>query len=246
MCPLCGVERGCEGVWQGRGEGVGWRLGGVLCGSVKVCLAAGASLAKWQRSDWFATTALAVSAVSLIYVHYQVQLSRHQAQLHLEPELKTYFDAPAEKNPVFVVANEGDIPAASVSVAVNMYVYDKNEKKVVTAASLGRIFSPGAIYRAELLPSEHESLELTGVETQPHLIVVYEFHVRYFRQTDMREFARNEYFFVEGGVPRQHADFMKNDHYLRIMAEAQRVQMPEQEWDQGALRRHIDATKQPD
>lgn len=76
---------------------------------------------------WVAIAALAVSVVSLIYTHSQAELSRRQAQLHLEPELKTYFDAPAEKNPVFVVANEGDIPAASVSATVNLYVYDKRE-----------------------------------------------------------------------------------------------------------------------
>ncbi len=180
---------------------------------------------------------------ALVYTHRQAELARHQAQLHLEPELRTYFDAPTDKNPVFVVANEGDIPAASVSVSVKLFTYDKNQKKVTSAASMGRTFSPGAIYRAQLSPSEHESLELIGVKPQPHLIVLYEFQLKYFRQTDMREYERTEYFFLENGVPRKHSEFLSSDHYRSMMLEAENTEIPEPRWDQGALRRYLDATE---
>ncbi len=198
----------------------------------------------WLFKNWIALAALILSTIALVCTHSQYKMSRRLAHLHLDPIIKTYFDAPAEKNPVFVLSNEGDNPAVSVSAVVRLYVYNKNQKKVVSTASMGRIFSSGALYREELKPTEHESLELIKVNPKPNLIVLYQFSIKYLRKTDMREFAHVEYFFVDAGVPMVHANFRSSEHYRQLMSEIRRVQIPDREWDRGSLRKYLDSTEE--
>jgi hypothetical protein len=202
-----------------------------------------ANMVEWFRENWIALLALILSIPAIIFTYCQYRLSRSLAHLHIEPTIKTYFDAPAEKNPIFALSNEGNVPAASVSVVVRLYVYNKNKKAIVSTASMGEIFSPGAIYREELKPTEHVSLELIGVKPKSNLIVAYQFSIRYFRKSNMREFSRVEYSFVDAGVPVAHADFLSSEHYRHLMSEIPSVEVPLPKWDRGSLREYFDATE---
>lgn len=180
--------------------------------------------------------------VALFYTHKQSSLSSKQAYLHIEPVMKTYFDLPKEKNPVFVVANEGDIPVVSTTVGNRVFLFDKNIGKIAHAAEAGRIFSPGVIFRENLKPTEHEDLELLKVSPQEHLIVVYEFTIKYFRENDMKEFERTEYFFIDGLNVVSHVDFLKNKFYRTLMAEINNFKMPAQKRIPGILKQYLDST----
>ncbi len=196
----------------------------------------------WLKKNWISLLALIISVVALFYTHKQSSLASKQAYLHIEPVMKTYFDLPKEKNPVFVIANEGDIPVVSVSVGNRVFVFNKNISKIAAAAEFGRIFSPGAIFCEYLKPSEYRDLELIKVKPQEHLIVAYEFHIKYFRETDMREFDRTEYHFIDGHNLVKHADFLQNKFYRILMSEITNFRMPEQERIPGTLRQYLDAT----
>lgn len=150
--------------------------------------------ASWLRKNCISLLALIISIAALSYTHKQSSLASKQAHLHIEPVIKTYFDLPKEKNPVFVIANEGDIQVVSVSVGNRVFVFDKNIGKITSAAEAGRLFSPGAIFRENLKPTEYEDLELLKVSSKENLIVVYEFFIKYFRENDMKEFERTGYF----------------------------------------------------
>ena len=94
-------------------------------------------------------------------------------------------------------------------------IFDKNISKIAAAAEAGRIFSPGAIFCEYLKPTEYKELELIKVKLQERLIVVYEFHIKYFRETDMREFDRTESYFIDGYNLVKHADFLQRNPWDR-------------------------------
>lgn len=196
----------------------------------------------WLKKNWISLLALIVSMVALFYTHKQSSLASKQAHLHIEPVIKTYFDLPEEKNPVFVIANEGDIPVVSVSVGNRVFVFDKNTEKVISAAETHRIFSLGAIFCEKLKPTEHEDLELLKVSAQEHTIVVYEFLIKYFRENDMKQFEGTEYFFIDGLNLVSHADFVKNRFYRTLMGEINNFTMPSKEEIPGRLRQYLDST----
>ena len=186
--------------------------------------------------------ALIVSMFALFYAYKQSSLASKQAHLHIEPVIKTYFDLPKKKNPVFVISNEGDIPVVSVSVGNRVFVFDKNIEKIASAAETSRIFSPSAIFRESLKPTEYEKMELLKVSPQDRLIVVYEFFIKYFREKDMKEFECTEYFFVDGFNMITHSDFLKNKFYRTLMSKITNFKMPSQERIPGTLRQYLDST----
>lgn len=196
----------------------------------------------WLRKNWISLVALIVSVCALYYTHKQSSLASKLAHLHIEPVIKTYFDLPKEKNPVFVIANEGDITVVSVSVGNRVFVFDKNKGEIASAAEAGRVFSPGAIFRENLKPTEYEDLELLKVSPREHLIVVYEFFIKYFRENDMKEFKRTEYFFINGFNVVSHADFLNNIFYRTLMAEIDNFTTPAQERIPGTLKQYLDST----
>ena len=196
----------------------------------------------WLKENWIGLLALGVAVAALFYTYQQSTLSSRQAQQHIEPVIKTYFDLPKKKNPIFVIANEGYIPVVSASVGNRVFIFDKNINKIASAAEASRIFSPGAIYRDILKPAEHEDLELLKVGPKERLIVVYEFNIKYFREKDMKEFERTEYYFIDGAKITPHGDFIKSQFYRSLMAQIVSFRMPEQERIPGTLRDYLEAS----
>jgi hypothetical protein len=195
----------------------------------------------WLQENWIALLALIISIFALYFTYKQSSLALKQAHLHIEPLIKTYFDLPKEKNPVFVIANEGDIPVVSVCVGNRVFCFDKNSEKIVFASKASRIFSSGALFRESLKPTEYENLELLKVSPQEHIIVVYEFSLKYFREKDMKEFVRTEYFFIDGFNMVPHSDFLKHRFYRTLMAEITNFKMPSQKMIQGTLQQYLDS-----
>ena len=76
----------------------------------------------------------------------QNQTTKQLAHLHMEPHIKTQFDAPADDNPVFFVMNNGDVALHALSVRHSMFIYDLNAKELVIATKAGMKFSDRIIY----------------------------------------------------------------------------------------------------
>lgn len=199
----------------------------------------------WIKENRIALLALGVSAFSHFIAVQLAQVSRRQAGLHIEPAIVTHFDDPGEGNPVVAISNEGDLPVAALSANIRIFVYDKGTRKVVTAATQGQTFSPGAMFRPELNPTEYVSQELIGVEPRADQIILYEISVHYLRPSDMMVFDRRELFFVEDSGVRGYDEFRSSEHYSSIMSEAASVDMPEPKWDPGVLKQFLDAQETP-
>ena len=200
----------------------------------------------WIKENWIALLALIMSATSLIIAVQLALVSRRQAGLHIVPVIVTRFDDPREGNPVVAISNEGDLPVAALSANIRIFVYNKKTKKVVSHATQGQTFSHGAMFRAELNPTEYVSQELIGVEPRADQIILYEISVHYLRPSDMMVFDRRELFFVEDSGVRGYDEFRSSEHYSSIMSEAASVEMPEpKKWDPGLLKRLLDAQETP-
>ena len=205
---------------------------------------------KLLGKNCIALAAVAISIVgviiaiwSLAYTRKQVSLASQQAQLHIDPVIKIYFDFPEEKNPVFVVANEGYIEAVSVTISPRIFVFGKKEGKVLSIVGAGKTFSPAAMFCDTLRPTEYEHLELARSEPLENLIAVYQFDLKYFRKTDMHDYNHTEYYFVDAGQQLSHSGFRAHSRYHEVMAAIANpgVEMTEKPWPQGLLRRYLDA-----
>ncbi len=196
----------------------------------------------WLLENWISLLALTISIGALIFTYKQSLLASKEAHQHIKPVLKTYFDKPIEKNPIFVIANEGNIPIVSVSVGNRTFAFDKKEEKIAIAAESSKVFSPGAIFRESLKPTEHEDMELLKINPRDDLITIYEFRIKYFREKDMKEYERKEYFFIDGSNTVSHTDFLNNKYYRLIMSEVINYKFPEKKKTPGSLREFIEAT----
>lgn len=196
---------------------------------------------EWLFTNAVALFALVVAIVSLSVSALQNRRAGRLAREHLKPELKFDFDRPPDKNPVFAIWNSGYIGAESVTATYTLYIYVKSTMEIAGVSKMGYMFGPGSLYRQSLMPSEHEILELAGVKPSPDQIAMYEFEIRYFRPSDMRQYDETHYFFDEGGKYVPHSEFRKSPHYSHLLALAAKVelQVPESK-NPGHLREYYD------
>jgi len=195
------------------------------------------------RENWKSALPIAISVLALGVSVWSVRvnvernrIARSLAHSHIEPTVKCLFDLPEDGNPVFLVTNNGDIPAVSLAIAHNLYVFDKATLELTMSSQAGNLFTDDMIYREELKPTEYVSQELLWVGPVEELIAVYLFNLRYYRETDMQRFDRQETFFVDDGQVYSHSEFRRTTSYRPIMAEIERAQMPEIQFDPGRLK----------
>jgi len=197
----------------------------------------------WFSQNWMALVALIISIGALAYTHLTYDLQAKLSHLHIEPIIKTSFDLPPYKSPVFVVFNEGNIPAVSVSCGYSVFTFNKSQKKIETAAKAGRVFSPGVIYKESLKSTEYASMDLLGVQPAKNTLVVYQFDLVYFREQDMKQFTRKEYYFVDNGRVLSLSDFRSNPLYRDVMYQISQTVVPDSNWMPGTLKAYLDNQK---
>ncbi len=194
----------------------------------------------WFGQNWIALIALLISIFSVFYTHLNYGLQTKLSHLQIKPMIKTYFDLPVDKNPIFVVANEGSVPAVSLSCGYYVFTFNKNQKKVVVAGKAGRVFSPGVIYKELFNPTDYESMELVGVSSAENTLVIYQFDLIYFRKQDMDEYSRREYYFVDNGRLLSHSEYRLDPLYRDVMYQISQTIIPDSQWDSGALRQYLE------
>jgi hypothetical protein len=192
----------------------------------------------WYRlkKNWMSLLALLISLGSLLLNIGNYTADKRLAHLHMEPTVKCLFDFPDDGNPVFLVTNNGDIPAVSLSIAHSVYVFDRTTLDLATVAQSGNLFSDNVIYREELRPTEYASLELVRVDPVDRLIAVYLFDLRYYRESDMQSYDRQEIFYVDSGQVYSQSEFIRTATYRPIMEGIEQFQMPLIQYDPGSLR----------
>ena len=194
----------------------------------------------WLKKKWMALLALCVSLLSLFLSLVRFIDSRQLAHLHMEPTIKCMFDFPDTGNPVFLVTNTGDIPVVSLSVAHNLYVFDRTTLELMTVAYSGNLFSDDMIYQEELKPTEYVNQDLVRFDPVDDIIAVYSFNLRYYRELDMHRFDREEIFYVDGGQVYDQLEFMQTSSYRLIMEQIEQFQMPSLQYDPGSLQEFLE------
>ena len=197
----------------------------------------------WFIQNWIALAALIISIIALVHTHLAYDLQTQLSHLHMEPIIKTSFDLPSNKNPVFVVFNEGNVPAVSVSCGYCVFTFNKGQKKIETAAKGGRVFSPGVIYKESLKSTEYASMDLLGVQPVKNILVIYQFDLVYFREQDMKQFLRKEYYFVDNGQVIVQSKFRHNPLYRDVMYQISQTVIPDPSWAPGMLKTYLDNQK---
>jgi hypothetical protein len=172
----------------------------------------------WLRKNWVSLIAIMISLISLWYTHKQSLLAFRLAHLHIEPEIKTQFDLKKnEHNPTLVIANVGNIPVVSVSVNYQVFILNKETKNIESASCGKGMWAPGILYSEHLKPSEHPELQLIGIES-PNRLIAYEFNLKYFRESDMREYNRKDYYFIDNNIVLNRDQFKKYTLYRDVMS----------------------------
>jgi hypothetical protein len=99
------------------------------------------------------------------------------------------------RNPSVIIKNSGPIAAVSLTAAIDIYVYDTKENRIDELIKTGFKGFAYAISTKELQPFtdiEHSTLGINGKD----IIAIYSVSVNYYRESDMKFFELNEYFFI--------------------------------------------------
>jgi len=196
---------------------------------------------EWITSNWMSLLALLIAALAAFFSYQQSKTAKRLAHSHIMPEVKCLFDFPVQGNPIVSVSNTGDIPTTSLSVMHNLYVYDKHSHSITSAAKVGYMFTDKMIYKKSLGPTEYVKQELVRVDPVDRVIAVYEFLIRFYRATDMKETDQRELFFVDDGKAYSHAEYIDAEDYLKIMRGIESVKIPEMRHDPGKLKTVLEA-----
>jgi hypothetical protein len=172
----------------------------------------------WLKKNWLSLIAIIISVISLWYTYKQSLLTFRLAHLHIEPEIKTQFILKkGESNPTLAIINAGNIPVVSVRFHYKAFILNKETRKIETGAEGVHSLAPGTIYSEHLKPGEQAVIQLLGIEATGRL-VVYEFDVKYFRESDMLEYNRNDYYFIDNNIVLNHSQFRNSPLYRDVMS----------------------------
>lgn len=130
------------------------------------------------------------------------------------------------KNPSIIIKNSGPISAVSLSAAINIYIYNTKENKIVELIKTGFKGFDLAISAKELEPFsdiEHSTIGIDGKD----IIGVYSVNVRYYRKSDMKSFELNEYFFTRNKKIYSNSEFKNDDKYQIIIDKISSFSLPD-------------------
>lgn len=169
------------------------------------------------KERYISLAALVISVFSCWFTYQQCSLARHQARMHLEPEIASYIDFPDKEGLSLLIANKGNIPAVSLGVEDKIFVFNKTSRKVEIGMRSLSLVGPASTFVEALKPSDRKMIRLPIIENVENKIVIYEIFMRYFRESDMKEFYKTEYYFYEDGQRHTHEKFRKHRFYKDIM-----------------------------
>jgi len=175
------------------------------------------------KKNCISLAALIISIFSCLFTYQQCSLARNQARLHLKPEITSYVDFPDSEGLSLLIANRGNIPAVSLGVEDKMFIFEKGSRTITIGMRSQPLLGPASVFMESLKPNDRKRIMLPIIENPGNKIVVYEISMRYFRESDMEEFSKTDYYFYEDGQRYTHEQFRNNRFYGDIMAGIKRA-----------------------
>ncbi len=120
------------------------------------------------------------------------------------------------RNPTIIIKNSGPISAVSLSVIIDIYVYNIKENKIVELIKTGFKSFDHAISVKEFEPFSDKVHSTIGINSKD-LIAVYSVSASYYRKSDMKFFKKDEYFFTHNMTIYNDFEFRKDDKYQKII-----------------------------
>jgi len=170
----------------------------------------------------FSITALIFSVLSFWNARTQIANTRKTSHVDVSPNLSCAIAFPltftgtnrpaASANPTVKILNRGPIKVVSLSVIHEIFTFSSNGalQTWIGERDPNHEF---LFFEKELLPSKLVEASLVGSS----IPAVYVFHLSYFREEDMQQFTRNEFFFVQNGQVTEHKEFRNHLLYRKIM-----------------------------
>lgn len=145
---------------------------------------------------------------------------------NLSPNIKSKLEYPLKlvndkvrkqlDNPEITLVNTGPITATAFSMDLKVYYYDKNRAEIVSVSEMQQVPQDHFISVKELAHSENIKRQLPGVHGKK-MVGIYIFTLKYYRETDMKMFNRQDIFFIENYKIFSKNDYLKNNNYPKIM-----------------------------
>jgi hypothetical protein len=157
-------------------------------------------------------------------------------QHHVKPEISCSMENPTKfendkyfrdkRNPNIIVRNNGPIKAVSVSCDIKIYDYNLAQNKIVAYVETGFRSFAQAFFAQELKPFD-ELRRSTLVTKGKNILGIYVVKVNYHRESDMKPFSLQKYFFIENGKIIENSEFKKDERYDRVIGKLKAYKSPE-------------------
>jgi hypothetical protein len=189
-------------------------------------------------ATWISFAAITVAAISLLVSVRGCLTTEKLSYLHVEPNV-TAFLMRDDKSNMFVLKNDSPIRAVSLSVRFRSYVYiiPNGQYHIEMPASGSILDSPGEnwIFEKTLEPNETISSRILtlpyGRGFHPESwVIVREFVVKDYRESDMSEYTKRAIFFVDETriysyeealeVEQMHGPIAQLDDFIRLIEDS--------------------------
>ena len=154
---------------------------------------------------------------------------------NLSPEIKCKLEYPLKlerdavrkqiNNPEITITNIGPIKAVAFSVDFKSYLYDVSRAAIDSSFEMRKETHGHSIFVKELQPSEDIRQDLNGFHAKGK-VGIYTFDLKYYRESDMKMFTRQDMFFIEGYEIFSKRDYSKNRNYPRIIQAVKNYKPP--------------------
>jgi hypothetical protein len=128
-------------------------------------------------------------------------------------------------NPEITITNIGPIKAVAFSVDFKSYLYDVCRAAIDSSVEIRKETHGHFIFVKELQPSEDIKQDLNGFHAKGK-VGIYTFDLKYYRESDMKMFTRQDMFFIEGYEIFSKKDYSKNRNYPRIIQAVKNYKPP--------------------
>jgi hypothetical protein len=137
---------------------------------------------------------------------YQDTQNKERNYQHIKPEIVCLIEYPIKseegkvtrntRNPDIIIANKGSIKAVSLTADIKVYSYDEEKKVITNYIDNGFKSFEHAMSSQELLPYNEIRQSCIGLDSK-NWIAVYCINVSYHRESDMKQYIDEYYFFTK-------------------------------------------------
>ncbi len=166
-----------------------------------------------------------ILGILVVFLKWQNEIWKNK-QNNIEPNISCLMEYPIKvegehtyrdtNNPNVIINNSGPVTAISLSAEINIYIYNKKEKKIDYFIKTGFKGFDHSISANKLEPFSDIEDSTIGINGND-VITMYLICINYFRESDMKSFTLNEYFFTHNKDIYNDSEFKKNKRYKKII-----------------------------